>query len=432
MDASFHFGGLAYHLAIMATRKTAAKASKTPRAPRKSKSKEHVLKGLQILWAHQLPTQAIGFHLDQNEVWGGWESGEVLACSHDGTILRRWRLPAGVDALVADELWRYAGCRDGKIYDLTGEVPRVAYEVDKTAHIQWIDVYRGTLCASDSHGSCTVVDVEQNLLWKYKGAGNSGWMVRANASGVFLGNYEAVKRFDWKGNLIWSQPTDWVGFGWPGEKSVYAFTGAGQTNAQVIEFEKETGAIKSRGSCFSKERHYKPAISAASCSASMDGERIFGATCETIFCFHPDGSLRWEAPAPCGTPCSMAFQDDKLFVVTHTGVLACLDVSEAAVARARVGDILPGSMGVLREIAVSARDVKETTSEDGGILVECVRVGKELRVRVLSSGYRQDWFCQFPRDIREEGAKYVVDQVREASQGGFYRVLGNIRRLKKA
>jgi hypothetical protein len=38
---------------------------------------------------------------------------------------------------------------------------------------------------------------------------------------------------------------------------------------------------------------------------------------------------------------------------------------------------------------------------------------------------------QFPRDIREEGSKYVVVQVREATQGGFYRVFGNIRRLKK-
>ncbi|HRI69701.1 MAG TPA: PQQ-binding-like beta-propeller repeat protein [Polyangium sp.] len=415
----------------MATRKTTPKPSKSTPRPRKSKSKTHVLRGLPVLWSQRLPTQAIGFHLDQNEVWAGWESGEVVACSLDGQVLRRWRLPAGVDALVADELWRYAGCRDGNIYDLTGEVPRVAYEVDKTAHIQWIDIYRGNLCASDSHGSCTVVDVEQNVLWKSKPGGNSGWMVRAAASGVYLGNSQGVTRFDWKGNVIWMQPTDWVGFGWPGEKTVYAFTGPGQTNAAVIEFYNETGEIKSRGSCYSKEKHYKRPISAASCAASTDGERIFGATCETIFCFHPDGSLRWEAPAPCGTPCSMAYQDDKLYVATHLGVLACLDVSDAAVERARTEQMSAAQSNALQEISVSARDVKEATSEEGGVVVECVRMGKELRVRVVSPGYREDWFCQFPRDIREEGARFVVDQVREASQGGFYRVLGNIRRLRK-
>jgi hypothetical protein len=423
----------------MATRKTAAKTTKstkkatkkTTKTPRKPKVANPVLRGLPILWSHQLATQAVGFHLDQNEVWAGWESGEVVACSLDGTILRRWRLPSGVDALVSDELWRYAGCRNGNIYDLTGEVPRVAYEVDKTAQIQWIDIYRGNICASDSHGSCTVMDVEQNLLWKHNGNGSSGWMVRAAASGVYLGNSQGVTRFDWKGNIVWSQPTDWVGFGWPGEKSVYAFTGPGQTNASVIEFVRENGEIKSRGLCFSTGPHYKRPISAASCAASTDGERIFGATCETIFCFHPDGSLRWEAQAPCGTPCSMAFQDDKLFVATHTGVLACLDVSEEAVEKVRLGNVTHAAVNSLQEIAVSARDVKETTSEEGGVVVECVRVGKDVRVRVISPGYRDDWFCQFPRDIREEGARYVVDQVREATQGGFYRVLGNIRRLRK-
>ena len=416
----------------MAIRKTSATNKKPTKTARKTKSKDHLLEGLVVLWSHRLAPQAVGLHLDQNEVWGGWESGEVVACSLDGTILRRWRLPAGVDALVSDELWRYAGCRDGNIYDLTGEVPRVAYEIDKTAQIQWIDIYRGSLCASDSHGSCTVVDVEQNLLWKHKASGSSGWMVRAAASGVYLGNSQGVTRFDWKGNILWSQSTDWVGFGWPGERSVYVFTGAGQNNAAVIEFARETGEIKARGVCFSKGKHYKSSISAASCAASSDGERIFGATCETIFCFHPDGSLRWEAPAPCGTPCSMAFQDDKLYVVTHTGVLGCLDVSEAAIARARAGD-LPRMIqsNTLQEIAVSSRDIQEATTENSGIVVECIRAGKDLRVRVVSPGYRQDWFCQFPRDIREEGARYVVDQVREATQGGFYRVLGNIRRLRK-
>lgn len=416
-------------LGPMATRKTAAKTTKTTKRTRKKN--DHVLEGLPVLWSHRLATQAVGFHLDQNEVWCGWESGEVIACSLDGTILRRWRLPAGVDALVADEVWRYAGCRDGNIYDLTGKVPRVAYEVDKTAHIQWIDIYRGNLCASDSRGSCTVMDVEQKLLWKHAGKGTSGWMVRASASGVYLGNSQGVTRFDWKGNVVWFQPTDWVGFGWPGEKSVYAFTGPGSPSASVMEFVCATGEIKTRGSCFSRGRHYKPSISAASCAASTSGDRIFGATCETIFCFEPDGRLRWEARAPCGTPCSMAFQDDKLYVATHTGVLACLDVSDAAVEQGRVGNMTHAPVNTLREIAVTARDVQETTNEDGGVLVECVRVGKELRIRVVSPGYHQDWFCQFPRDIREEGAKYVVDQVREATQGGFYRVVGNIRRLRK-
>jgi hypothetical protein len=56
--------------------------------------------------------------------------------------------------------------------------------------------------------------------------------------------------------------------------------------------------------------------------------------------------------------------------------------------------------------------------------------GEQLRVYVRSPGYRADWHCQFPRDIREPGARYVVEAVREATQGGFYRAIGEIRRLR--
>jgi hypothetical protein len=48
---------------------------------------------------------------------------------------------------------------------------------------------------------------------------------------------------------------------------------------------------------------------------------------------------------------------------------------------------------------------------------------------VVSEGFKKDWRCQFPKNIREEGARYVVDEVREA-RGGFYRVRGNIKKLR--
>ena len=43
---------------------------------------------------------------------------------------------------------------------------------------------------------------------------------------------------------------------------------------------------------------------------------------------------------------------------------------------------------------------------------------------------RPDDACQFPRDLRREGARYLVDEVREAARGGFYRVLGDIREVQ--
>ncbi len=61
-------------------------------------------------------------------------------------------------------------------------------------------------------------------------------------------------------------------------------------------------------------------------------------------------------------------------------------------------------------------------------MVECVQESGRLRVHVVSDGYDSSWNVQFPRAIREPGARYVVDALHPAA-GGFYRVRGDIRRL---
>jgi hypothetical protein len=52
-------------------------------------------------------------------------------------------------------------------------------------------------------------------------------------------------------------------------------------------------------------------------------------------------------------------------------------------------------------------------------------------VRPISSGYDRSWNVQFPKDIRVEGHRYVVDELRESARGGFYRAHGGIRRLSR-
>ncbi|MQS08883.1 molybdenum metabolism regulator, partial [Streptomyces sp. IF17] len=75
--------------------------------------------------------------------------------------------------------------------------------------------------------------------------------------------------------------------------------------------------------------------------------------------------------------------------------------------------------------AAQLATVSETTD---GVVVECFRDGPRTRVRVVSEGYETGWFVQFPRRIREPGARFVVEAVHGAP-GGFYRVRGEIRRL---
>lgn len=72
----------------------------------------------------------------------------------------------------------------------------------------------------------------------------------------------------------------------------------------------------------------------------------------------------------------------------------------------------------------------ETVDDVGnGVLVQCVKEGSKLRARVVSDGYNPDYNIRFPRNIRAEGVLYVVDEVRESSDGKSYVAYGKIRRL---
>jgi Ca-activated chloride channel homolog len=73
-----------------------------------------------------------------------------------------------------------------------------------------------------------------------------------------------------------------------------------------------------------------------------------------------------------------------------------------------------------------------TVTEVGsGLELCCVREGGKLRVKVVSEGYDATKNVQFPRAIRAEGARYVVEGLELSSDGSFYRVKGDITRLTR-
>ncbi|MGL5806836.1 MAG: vWA domain-containing protein, partial [Xenococcaceae cyanobacterium] len=77
----------------------------------------------------------------------------------------------------------------------------------------------------------------------------------------------------------------------------------------------------------------------------------------------------------------------------------------------------------------TAADLETTDTVGDGVLVQCIKEKSKLRARVVSDGYDPDWNMRFPREIREEGMLYVVDEVKESSQGGYYIAYGKIKRL---
>lgn len=374
-----------------------------------------------VLWKFSTGSdRAYGVFIDDARCWAGNEAGSIFSLDHDGKLLDQFRLPDGVKCIVADDDWLYAGCDDGKVYDLGGKVPRVAYEIADDVDIFWLDIKDGVLGVSDQAGNVAVFNHEDESQWRHKGRGQAGWMVRCDELGVYHGHSSGVTMYDWEdGSEIWHQPTrGGVLFGWQEESTLFAAT----SQNKIHKFTKrgEAGTV------------YDCDAMVFSCAAAEDGKYVFaGDNCSSVYCFDEAGKRLWKLGTGCGSAFSMQFFKDRLYIVTTDGVLACIDASEAAIKAAQEGKVPEAkTIKAPKPVEVVASTTVETTTDsDEGVVVECVQEGSQVRVRVVSSGYKRDWNVQFPKDLRTAGAKFVVDEVRESAKGGFYRAHGAIKRL---
>ncbi|MEU4222833.1 WGR domain-containing protein [Nonomuraea sp. NPDC026600] len=374
-----------------------------------------------VLWRFNSGAAAFGIFVDEQRCWVGNQRGDVYTVAHSGTVTGRFRLPDGVKCIVADDFWIYAGCDDGRVYDLSGKVPRAAYEIAADVDIYWLDVHDGVLGVSDRAGRVTAIDYEDEFQWARPGGGDSAWMVRCDDEAVYRGHSGGVARYDISdGALVWeNRAADGVLFGWQEAHSVYA----GTARHTVHRLAKGDGRV---------EAVYRCDAPVYSCATSPGGRHVFaGDSHSSIYCFDTSGERLWKLGTGCGSAFSMQFLDDRLYIVTTDGSLACIDASESAIAAARQGTVpQPVDVKAAASLAVVEPSVVvETTTHVGdGVVVECEQEGERLRVRVISPGY-EGWNVQFPKDIREAGARYLVDGVRPAGRGGFYRAYGEIKRL---
>ena len=375
-----------------------------------------------VLWTFATGRNTLGLFVDEQHCWVANEGGRIFCLDHEANLQSQHQLPKGVKGLVADGDWIYAGCNDGRVYDLTGTVPRVAYELAGSTNIFWLDIHDGVLGVSDGLGNVLIVNHEDENQWSRKSEGRSGWMIRCDEIGVYHGHSGGVTMYDWEdGAVLWHQPTQGgVLFGWQEEAFLYAGTSQG-----FVHVFQKNGAVGPVCRCDA------PIFS---CSATPGGKYILAADNKAaIYCFDEAGSRLWKLDSGCGSAFTMQFFQDRLYLTTTQGLLACMDASEAALLEAGKG-VLPTRRdvgGPVEAPAPVALGMLETVREASGgeAVVECVQVGDRLRIRPVSEGYHKDWNVQFPKDIRVPGARYVVESLRAADKGGFYRAFGTIRRL---
>ncbi|GHG28383.1 molybdenum metabolism regulator [Streptomyces filamentosus] len=384
-----------------------------------------------VLWRFRTGSAAFGIHVDEDRIWMGNQAGDVFTLDHGGEVLARFGLPDGVKCLVADDFWIYAGCDDGKVYDLSSKLPFAAYDIAADVDIFWLDIHEGVLDVADRSGRLTVIDHEDEHQWSRSGRGEYAWMVRADGRAVYYGDTHGVAAYaaDGSGEL-WHTPVDGaVLFGWQEDTAVYAGTG----HRKVQRLAKRDGRVEAVYACDA---------TVYACATSPGGRFVFaGDSASSVYCFAEDGTRLWKLGIGGGSALSMQYRDERLYLVTTDGSLVCVDASEAAIQAAQ-----QGSVPVARDVklaaalptytpATTASAVASVASVGaageapaGSIVVECALEGGRSRVRVVSPGYEPAWNVQFPRAIREPGARFVVEALHPAA-GGFYRVRGEIRRL---
>jgi hypothetical protein len=408
-----------------AAKKTAVK--KAAQAPKKHRA-------LAELWRVESGQQTVGLWVDEH-VWTGNDRGECYKLDKSNGKLRgSWLLPKECVAVVSDDAWKYAGCANGCVYDLTGSVPRVAYQLGGANH-DWLEVNQGVLCVSDHEGTVSVIDVDGSIRWQKKDKkARAAWVLRTAADGLYHGSVVGLRKYDWGGARVWSVETGDVRFGVLSEDDVFVTAGFATNRRKTKLVRVDRGSGKARWSkvIANKEPGFAHSNGAEAAAAYRDREgnrRVLAAIGAYVFCYDDKGALQWYAPTGCDALCNMAVDGERMYYASARGSIGCADISEEAWAKVDAGQWPAPKPRKQPRLKAKSDAVETTTSVGAGVIVECVKEGSKLRVRVVSPGYKSDWFCQFPRDIREAGARYVVDEVREATQGGFYRVLGDIKRL---
>ncbi|GAA4799669.1 WGR domain-containing protein [Streptomyces ziwulingensis] len=379
-----------------------------------------------VLWRFRTGSSAFGIHIDEERCWVGNQAGDVYTLDHGGEVLARYQLPDGVKCLVADDFWIYAGCDDGRVYDLSSKLPFAAYDIAADVDIFWLDIHEGVLHVADRGGRLTVIDHEDEHQWSRGGHGEHAWMVRADDRAVYHGHSRGVSAHSPDGGAeLWHTATRGaVLFGWQEDDSVYA----GTAHRVVHRLSKTTGAVEATYQCDSP---------VYSCATSPGGRFVFaGDSASSVYCFDRDGTRLWKLGTGGGSALSMQYRDERLYLVTTDGSLVCVDASEAAVTAAQAGSVpqardvkLAAALPTYTAATAATSVTTVTAAPEGSVVVECVGDGGRTRIHVVTPGYEPTWNVQFPRAIREAGARYVVDAVHAAS-GGFYRVRGDIRRLR--
>ncbi|BDM63517.1 molybdenum metabolism regulator [Shewanella sp. NFH-SH190041] len=354
---------------------------------------------------------AFGIFVDQQHIYIGDETGRVSVLDHDYHLLREYQLPSGTKCIVADGANVFAGTNQGQVYEITGKIARLAYDCPGNAAIYWMDLCDGVLAVSDNEGGLFVYDYEGEPLFHKSTNNGSAWLVRVDESSIYHGG-QHLARYAMDGSQLWQSDIRGILFGYQTETCIYA-----AARGHVAMVDKVHGSVV---------RKYPVDWAPSNCT-SQDGMQVFAQENRNLVAWKKSGEKLFELASP-NSGMSMQYFAEKLFVVGNTG-LAVVDVSEASIAAAQDNQLpevktFRASRQALPEVDSTALEL--AAGSEQGIELVCIRDGSHLRVRVVTPGYDHAMNCQFPKNLRVEGRRFLAERVELSRSGTFYRISGNI------
>lgn len=397
---------------ILAT--AAASARPKRRAAKKTASSK--------VWVNKIgPSKAFAITVHCHDyIWTGDESGTVCSVNKDGESEQTFKLPVGLKALCSDGNYLYAGCNDGSIWDLCSQkIPVKMFSVEHKSAILWMDIIKGHLFISDENGGLTCISYEGEKIWSVSSRGSSGWMVRADADRVYHGTSVGIFCYDWDGNPVWEETRcKNVLFGYQSLDLVYACSGGGD----VWGLDKQSGEIKFeekvRGASF------------PSMAVSPTSGCIYASGSNKLYKWQNINGTWKKSVQYTGTSAmSAAADNDMVYLISNNLSTFSENFSQAVTSRT-----VSNTKAAVAVATTTSNEILDRVTEasTGQVTLHCIKVSGKLRVRPLTDGYETSFNVQFPRNLREEGTKYVVDGLTLENgprASNFYRAVGNIRVL---
>jgi outer membrane protein assembly factor BamB len=371
-----------------------------------------------LVWDFNSNGTGAGIFVNNKFCFIGNNNGYVYALDPDtAQVKHQMKFDAGVKCIVGDRGFLYVGLSNGAVYDCTTGTPRLAYQLDPTSSIEWMDIHDG-LIAMDQAGTAVVLNIEGEVVWENKGVGRNRF-ARTDGARMYHCRQDQVTAYRFAdGKELWSVPGGgYVTFGAQDEK--YLYTAPLETRA----LDKETGKLV---------KQYQNCIPWA---CTVSDKHVYASDCGSrIVCYDKETTQQiWDVQTGSGKGVSMQYHEahDRLYVVTEGGHMLCYDVSGNTVEKKI--ETSSDSQTSDTVTAVPETELKTTDDSSWGVLLVCVKDEKgKLRVRVDPSvpGYDHSLNVQFPRNMRQEGAKFVCTELVEAASGGYYRAKGDIERYQ--